>query len=89
MTPSVSLLVHIFSPAFFKGKPFREFPSFLGRNTLLCNTLLGWRAFMSTLNIILKIFSSNARRSHFESCVEMLKIVVALQAMIVFLCFVA
>jgi len=62
MTPSGSLLVRIFSHACFQGKSSRDFSSFLGPNSLL-----GWCAFMSTLDMIFKIFTSNARRSHFNS----------------------
>jgi len=60
-TPSGSLFAHIFTPACFLGKSSGDFLSFLGPHTLL-----GWRAFMLTLNMIFLIFTSNARRSHFD-----------------------
>jgi len=43
MTPSGNFLVHILTPACVQGKSFGHFLSFLRPNTLL-----GWRAFMST-----------------------------------------
>jgi len=47
MTPLGSLLVRIISPACFQGKSTRAFSAFLGPNSVL-----EWRAFMSTLNMI-------------------------------------
>jgi len=49
MTPSGSFLVRIFSPACFQGKSSRDVSSFLGPNSLL-----GWCALMSTLNMTFK-----------------------------------
>ena len=60
ITP-VSLVARIFSPACFQGKSFRDFSSFLGPNSLLA-----CRPFMSTLNMIFLVFTSNARRSNFD-----------------------
>ena len=62
MTPLDSLLVHIFSLACSQGKSSRDFSSFVGPNTPL-----EWREFLSALKAIFLKFTSNARRSHFDS----------------------
>ena len=84
MTSLDSFLVHIFSLACFQGKSSSHFSSFVGPNTLL-----EWREFLSALKTIFLKFTSNARRSHFDSpCIEMLsKVVRGQKAMILFLCF--
>ena len=62
MTPLVSLLVHIFSLACLKGKSSRDFSLFIEPNTLF-----EWCEFLSALKMNFLIFTSNARRSHFDS----------------------
>ena len=61
MTPLDFLFVHIFSLACFQEKSSRHFSSLVGPNPLL-----EWREFVSALKMIILIFTSNARRSHFD-----------------------